>query len=77
MPIGRYIVDFYCHDRRLVVELDGPIHSEPDQALHDQSRDAFLRSRGLKVLRLSNDEVFADSEAVRRKVREAACRPPA
>jgi very-short-patch-repair endonuclease len=76
VPIGRYVADFYCHERWLVVELDGPIHSEPHQMLHDQSRDAFLRSLGLKVLRLSNEEIFNSPEDVQRKIREAACRPP-
>ena len=71
VPIGRYVADFYCHDRRLVVELDGPIHSEPAQVDHDQSRDAFLRSMGLKVLRLSNEDAFADPEEIRRRIYEA------
>ncbi len=75
VPLGRYIADFYCHDRRLVVELDGPIHSETAQADHDQNRDTFLRSLGLRILRLSNEEIFAEPEEVLQKIREAACPP--
>jgi very-short-patch-repair endonuclease len=74
VPLGRYIADFYCHDRQLVVELDGPIHSEPTQVGHDRNRDTFLRSLGLKVLRLSNEEILADPEEALRKIREAT--PP-
>jgi very-short-patch-repair endonuclease len=75
-PLGRYIADFYCHDQRLVVELDGPVHSEPAQAVHDQNRDTFLRSLGLTVLRFSNEEVVADPENVLRKIQDAFRQKP-
>jgi very-short-patch-repair endonuclease len=58
VPIGRYVADFYCHERKLIVELDGGVHSDPDQQAHDQNRDAFLLSLGLRILRLSNEEVL-------------------
>ena len=64
VPIGTFIVDFYCHRERLVVELDGPIHREPLQAAHDENRDFYLRSIGLTVLRFTNDRIFQEPQAV-------------
>ena len=71
-PIESYIVDFYCHERHLVVELDGNVHSDPQQAAHDENRDAYLRARGLSVLRLRNESVFEDAPGVLRCIAEAA-----
>jgi very-short-patch-repair endonuclease len=53
--IGPYIVDFYCPEKRLVVELDGWQHNEHVE--YDTGRTAFLESLGLSVLRFWNDEV--------------------
>ena len=53
--IGLYIVDFYCHEKQLVVELDGGIHDNQSQIILDQQRDEYLRSLGLTVFRLPND----------------------
>ena len=55
--IGRYIVDFYCAKARLVVELDGSQHCEPDAVAYDKIRTQFLEEKGLYVLRLSNLDV--------------------
>lgn len=54
---GKYILDFNCPKARLVVELDGGQHSEPEAVAYDAERTAFLESYGLKVLRFSNMEV--------------------
>ena len=55
--IGRYIVDFYCAKAKLVVELDGSQHCEPEAIAYDTARTHFLESKGLRVLRLSNLDV--------------------
>ena len=55
--IGPYIVDFYCHAAKLVIELDGSQHFEPEGVEADRERDAYLHSLGLNVLRYSNAEV--------------------
>jgi very-short-patch-repair endonuclease len=60
--IAGYIVDFYCHAVRLVVEVDGGIHLE--QEAYDQERDASLSALGLKVLRFSNTEVERQMDTV-------------
>jgi len=55
VPIGRYIADFICQDRRLIVEVDGSQHEGSE---HDKERDAWLESRGYRVLRFWNIDTF-------------------
>ena len=62
--IGNYIVDFYCHQARLVVELDGSQHFEPNDAEKDRIRANYLRSVGLHVLRFTNLEILRQFSAV-------------
>ena len=54
-PIERYIADFYCHEYKLIIELDGKIHSERKE--YDENRDRFVVAGGYNVLRISNDEI--------------------
>jgi very-short-patch-repair endonuclease len=62
-PIGPYIVDFFCHEAALVVEVDGRSHDE--RGKEDSQREAFLREQQrLQVLRVSNDDVLKETEAV-------------
>ena len=60
--IGRYIVDFVCFEKKLVIELDGGQHTE--QVEHDEQRTGWLTSQGFRVLRFWNHEVFEDLESV-------------
>ena len=55
--IDNYIVDFYCHDARLIVELDGSQHYDPKEQKKDQQRTEDLQSRGLRVIRIPNNEI--------------------
>ena len=55
--IGYYIVDFYCHKAKLVIELDGGQHFQEDKLVQDDLRTRFLESQGLLVLRFTNWEV--------------------
>jgi very-short-patch-repair endonuclease len=69
-PIGPYIVDFYCQDARLVVEVDGMSHEDKQE--QDAQREMYLREQGLRVFRVTNSDVNEDLEAVARAiVREA------
>jgi very-short-patch-repair endonuclease len=70
-PFGPYILDFYCLDRRLVVEVDGGQHFEPEQAAKDAERTAILEKSGLKVLRFTNREVLLEADAVAESIRQA------
>ena len=56
-PINQFIVDFYCHKCRLVIELDGSIHDLEEQKERDEGREAMLKDLGLTVIRFSNAEV--------------------
>ncbi|MEQ9485701.1 endonuclease domain-containing protein [Coleofasciculus sp. F4-SAH-05] len=60
--IGRYIADFYCHEARLVVELDGSIHEI--RKAEDAIRNEWMQKNGFTVLRFSNQEVFHHPENV-------------
>ena len=56
-PIDHYIVDFYCAAAKLVIELDGSQHFEPEGSKYDRERDHVLSTYGIKVLRIPNNEV--------------------
>jgi very-short-patch-repair endonuclease len=75
-PIGPYIVDFAAIDRRLVVEIDGGQHAEPDQAEYDARRSAYLEAQGFRVLRFWNNEVLGQTEVVVERIWEALGSPP-
>ena len=55
--LGQYIVDFYCASRKLVIELDGSQHYEPEEIEKDNQRTAFLEKYGLTVIRIPNNAV--------------------
>ncbi|MEW5770082.1 MAG: DUF559 domain-containing protein [Pseudomonadota bacterium] len=61
-PLGPYVLDFYCHEHRLAIELDGGQHAERTE--QDGKRDAFLLARGMRVLRFWNNQVLGETQAV-------------
>ena len=61
VPVGPYIVDFFCVDAELIVEADGSQHAEN---MRDEVRDAYLAQRGCKVLRFWNYDVLRNREVV-------------
>src|SRR5690606_17922301 len=63
-PLGGYVVDFYCHSAKLVIELDGSQHYEPEQQEYDKQRTMLLNAMGLKVIRFPNDQVLRETEGV-------------
>ena len=70
-PIGPFIADFCCRDRRIVVELDGEVHEGEQQQAYDQDRDAHLQGHHYVVLRFSNQQVFDDLDSVLKKISNA------
>ncbi len=62
--IGSYIVDFYCAQAKIVIELDGSQHYNDDGRANDQKRDEYLQALGLKVLRFSNNDVAKNFSGV-------------
>jgi len=61
-PIPPYVLDFYCHERRLAIELDGGQHAE--QANRDARRDAFIQGKGIHTLLIWNHHLFTETEPV-------------
>ena len=70
-PIGRYIADFYCHEKRLIVEVDGSIHQLPERMEYDKVRDELLTEMH-NVLHLQNEDVLSNVEYCKRRIIEAA-----
>ncbi len=62
--IGAYIVDFYCPDERLVVELDGSVHDEPLRRNYDEQRTHYFEALGIRVVRFANQQVFEQPDVV-------------
>ena len=75
-PIGVYIVDFVCLERKLIVELDGGHHADGAQKSHDVNRDAWLEGRGYSVIRVWNLDVLNNLEGVLLSVSDALRTPP-
>jgi very-short-patch-repair endonuclease len=68
-PIDIFIADFYCHEARLVVEIDGEIHN--DRGEYDDGREAEIEEFNIKVIRFPNDQVINDIESVVNKIKTA------
>ena len=71
-PVGPFVVDFCCPDRRLVIELDGAVHLSPAQRQHDAEREALLAAAGYTILRFPNAAVHDDLAGVLATIRATA-----
>ena len=71
-PVGRFILDFYCHSARLAVEVDGLSHEHDDNPARDERRDLWLERHGLTVLRVRASDVRDDLEVVLALIEERA-----
>jgi very-short-patch-repair endonuclease len=77
-PIGRYVADFYCHEQKLIVEVDGGIHCLEEQGRLDKERDSVLEAGGYRILRVTNEEVQRAIEVVLMRILdECTPSPPA
>ena len=71
-PIFRFILDFYCPQYKLVIEIDGESHAEPDQQRYDEARTAWLEEeQGLRVIRFANQDVDTNLEGVLAEIARA------
>lgn len=68
---GSYVADFYCHEARLIVELDGGIHDEPEIWKKDRWREENLEALRLRVIRISNELVLERPEQALERIRQA------
>ena len=69
-PLDKFIVDFYCNEKKLVVELDGSVHEEKINKDYDEARTAMLAGLNVIVLRFQNEEVINNLKDVLNKIRE-------
>ena len=69
-PIWKFIADFYCHEVRLVIEIDGGIHSHTENKEYDISRDIILKEFQIEILRFSNTEVISETDLVIEKIKK-------
>ena len=69
-PINIFIVDFYCHKLKLVIEIDGEIHYEIKAKEYDDGRSYELEKFGLKIIRFTNDQVTFNIESVTKKIQQ-------
>jgi len=67
-PLGPYIVDFVCLEKRLVIELDGGQHAITDQACYESDRTVWLEQSGYQVLRFWNHDVLQSIEAIKQAI---------
>ena len=79
-PVGRFIADFYCARRQLVIEIDGDTHFKPGAENRDERRTAQLELEGIRVVRFSNLEVMKNFDGVCERIlqllREDPGKPP-
>lgn len=66
---GKYTVDFFCFEEKLVIQVDGSSHDNVSQVLYDEKRDLFLKEQGLKVVKFRNDEVYHHLEEVLNEIK--------
>ncbi len=74
-PFGEFVLDFYCHEIQLCIEVDGDIHNEKDIIEKDNQRTMALNENGIKVIRFKNEEVIRDIDTVLKKIAESSNAP--
>jgi very-short-patch-repair endonuclease len=69
-PIDKFIADFYCHEKELVIELDGAVHDDKMNAQYDEARTYELKGSGITVIRFKNSEVENNISFVLNEIRK-------
>ena len=70
VALGRYIVDFLCEEKKLIIEIDGDVHWESTQIAYDQVSENFLKSHGYGVLRFGNNMIMTNIDGVLERLAE-------
>ncbi len=68
-PLNNFVADFYCHQAKLVIEVDGGYHNEKEQQTYDAERDRIMRELGIEVMRFKNEEVNNGLDVVLERIR--------
>ena len=71
VPVGPYVVDFLCLEKKLIIEIDGWTHSTESEIKNDERRTAFLNAEGFKVIRFQNAEISQGMDQVLTLITEA------
>ncbi|MBU0487797.1 MAG: endonuclease domain-containing protein [Bacteroidetes bacterium] len=71
-PANRFVADFYCHEIKLVVELDGSIHNDTTQQERDEGRTEMLRQHEITVIRFTNEDILYDLQKSLKKIKDVA-----
>ena len=69
-PVGDYIVDFICKEAKIIIEIDGGQHNEPENIEYDKTRTEYLNTLGYKVIRFWNNEIYENIEGVVLRLKE-------
>jgi very-short-patch-repair endonuclease len=69
-PIGHFILDFYCHELRLGIELDGDIHEIDFVKKHDNKRQAILRKLGITIIRFDNEIILSNPDSTLKEIQK-------
>ncbi len=75
-PVNYFIADFYCHQAKLIIEIDGSVHDTVDQVEYDANRTYILEEFGLTVIRFRNEEVEQDMKQVLTKISQFLTKLP-
>lgn len=70
--VGPYVLDFYCPERRLAIEVDGGQHADVYRQQHDAHRDSYLKELDIRVIRFWNNDVLQNIEGVGKRIKEEA-----
>ena len=68
-PLHLFIVDFYCHELKLIIEVDGEYHNSKEQGIADKERELLLKFQNLQIVRFTNEEVLSDLDKVIMKIK--------
>ena len=69
-PIAEFIADFYCHQHKLVIEVDGEIHNTDEQRKYDLMRTSIFNEYGIQEIRFTNEEIEKDIDAVIERIKD-------
>jgi len=71
--INNYIVDFYCSEKRLIIEIDGEVHNINKQVNHDKIREEYLKSLNFKIIRYNNYDITNNLDLVLQDIKKQVC----
>ncbi len=68
--VDKFVIDYYCPELKLAVELDGSIHDNPEQKEYDKQRQLYLEKFGIRFVRVTNDELMSNANMAFKKIEE-------